>query len=78
MIQGAHIDDFDPAIVGYECDGPFLAEVWAMQECGDEPPDWYCQLKPDCGAKHWRDCPAIKRRRAVLASWPIIATWNVQ
>jgi hypothetical protein len=65
--QTAHLDDFDPSLVGFNCDDSFLGEVWAMQECGEKPPDWYCSLKPDCGAKKWQDCPAIKRRAAILA-----------
>jgi hypothetical protein len=74
----ADLDDFDPSLVGYECDGSFLAEVHAMEECGEQAPQWHCQLKPDCGAKRRRDCPAIKLRAAILATAPILTTWKRQ
>ena len=78
MNPHANLDDFDPSLVGYECDAHFSAEVYAMEACGEPAPEWYCQLKPDCGAKRWQDCPAIKRRAAILATAPILMTQERQ
>jgi hypothetical protein len=79
LIPGiAHLDDFDPSLVGYQCDEHFLAEVYAMRECGEPPPEWFCPFKSGCDAKEQRDCPAIKQRVAILAASPIFATWGPQ
>ena len=75
----ARLDDFDPSLVGgYECDAHFLAEVHAVAECGEPVPEWYCQLKPNCGAKRRQACLAIKRRAAILATAPILMTLERQ
>ena len=50
------LDDFDPALVGFNC----LGEI-------DPTEPWSCPFQPGCGAKNSGDCPEAKRRAQILA-----------
>ena len=51
------LDDFDPALVGFNC----LGEI-------DPAEPWSCPFQLGCGATNSSECPEVKRRARILAA----------